>query len=477
MRRSTAHMIPARRPAVTLVEMLGVLAIIGVLVGLSFVMFSSAQKSVDNLQARAKGVRGAKPKAARKAPPLTAPEHEHIVMFKPGTTNPKAHARRLAELCSGTVLYDYYGPFLGCALRIADGNLPTLTADPVVKAVDKNHYFHLHSEIVPTGVRRVASGFLPSMGSGVNTPIHNVKRPGIDNPGQAYVNVAVMDSGIDATHPDLNVVFGKGFGNPDTGDGAGHGTHVAGIIGAIHNDFGVVGVAPGAPLWNIRVLDDNGGGTTADILAALQFVAANADKVRVINMSFGAAAVVPSVNMAVANCVKQGQIVVVSAGNDGKDVKGYSPAGEPSVICVTALSDSDGLPGGLGPNTINVPDPDDTFASYSNFGTLVKVIAPGTDIYSTRPLTPNGSGDIGYGFETGTSMSAPHVSGLAVLALSVQSQPIRNVRFPGGIPPAQPVLTPAAFLQMLFATSKENIPGLFDTRTYPLVCGKGMPMP
>jgi subtilisin len=238
----------------------------------------------------------------------------------------------------------------------------------------------------------------------------------------------------------------------------------------------VVGVAPGAPLWNIRVFDVNGNGFVSDIIAALQFLAANADKVRVINMSFGTNVVVPTLNLAVANCVKQGQICVVAAGNSSRDASNESPASEPSAICVAALSDSDGLPGGVGP-VLTDSDPDDTFASYSNFGKLVKVIAPGTDIYSTRPMTPNMSTDIGYGFETGTSMAVPHVSGLAVLALSAQSQPIRNVRFPGGIPPAQPVLTPAAFLQMLFDTSKENIPGLFDTRTYPLVCGKGLPMP
>lgn len=360
-------------------------------------------------------------------------------------------------------MHHYHAAFLGCALSIADGTLPILTADAVVARVERNGHYHTCVQTTPTGVRRLAT-ILSVPGSSLNTPIHNIKKGSINNPGRAYAAVAVVDTGIDDTHPDLNVVFKQSFitGNPDPTDQFGHGTHCAGIIGALDNGIGVVGVAPGAPLWNIRVLDASGGGTLADVIAGMQFLAGNADQVRVINMSLGGgySAVL---NMAVAQNVSVGQIVVVAAGNSSVDAATFSPASEPSIICVAALADSDGLPGGLG--LVTSAGNDDTFATFSNWGTLVKVIAPGVDILSTIPG--------GYGVKSGTSMATPHVAGLVTLLISAPSQEIRNVRFKKAPPAAQPRLTPAQVLGVLLQTSRENIPGIFDTRTYPLVCGKG----
>ncbi len=277
--------------------------------------------------------------------------------------------------------------------------------------------------------------------------------------------MAVVDTGIDGTHPDLNVVFSIGFNNPNVGDQNGHGTHCAGIIAAIHNDIGVVGVAPGAPLWSVRVLDAQGTGTFADLISALQFLAGNANNVGVISMSLGGPTSA-AVNQAVANCVSKGQICVVAAGNSSADALTFSPASEASAICVAALADSDGLPGGVGPAT--PAGPDDTFATFSNWGSTVKVIAPGVDILSTVPGNA-------YGLKSGTSMACPHVAGLAVLARSsAHSQGIRNIRFNRGAPPTtSPTLSPVAFLQDLLQTSTETIAGIFDSRTYPLVTARG----
>lgn len=454
----------SRRRAFTLVEILGVLAIVAVLAGLTCLMFSSAQKSVDNIHKNVHAALSSHKKAkARKTPDPSAAANEFIVMFKPGTANAASQATRLAELCSGKVLYNYSGPFLGCALRIAPGTLPALTGDAVVAAVEKNAIMHACVETVPTGVRRVSSSL--SIGGTINSPIHNVKQPGIVNPGGAYVPIAIVDSGIDATHPDLNVVFNIGFNQPNFGDQDGHGTHCAGIAAAIHNDIGVVGIAPGAPLWNVRVLDAQGAGLNSDIIAALQFLAANADKVGVISMSLGGG-VSNALNAAVDFCVAQGQVVIVAAGNSSVDAATFSPASAASCICVAALADSDGLPGGAGPATS--AGPDDTFATFSNWGTTVKVIAPGVDILSTLPGNT-------YGLKSGTSMACPLVAGLVVLQRSALSSPVRNVRFKTGLPVSQGrPLSPAAVLQQLLATSRENIPGIFDTRTYPLVAGRGL---
>jgi subtilisin len=383
-------------------------------------------------------------------------------MFKAGSRNSAGQAQRLAQLCQGTVLYNYDGPFSGCALRIADGMLDKLTADPAVDKVEKNYICHYCAEIVPTGVRRI-NVKLNALSTGISTSIRNVMPGGNVNVGGSFTPIAILDSGIDATHPDLNVVFNMGFNQPNFGDQVGHGTHCAGIAAAIHNDIGVVGVAPGAPLWNIRVGDVNGI-PIANGIAALQFMAANSDKVKVLSLSWGAPVVITSLNQAVDYCVSKGQVVCIAAGNSAADSAGFSPASAPSAICVAALADSDGLPGGSGP--VTSAGPDDTFALFSNWGTTITVIAPGVDITSTFPVTGSVLGT-NYGTISGTSMACPHVAGLAARLLSGPTSKIRNI-----IPPGS-VTSPAAALATLFSNSTETIAGIYDNRTYPLISALG----
>jgi subtilisin len=452
-----------KRRGVTMLEILAVVAVISVLVALNFVLFSSSRKAVENMQVEA--ARARFPKAvARRTPPLSWRENEYIVQFKAGTKDPAKQSQRLAKLCQGAVIKDYSGAFAGCALAIADGTYDALMGDPVVSVVEHNYYVHLCGETVPTGVRRINVNLGPAGGSGSFSPIRNVIP---NNPGATtFPVIAIMDSGVDASHPDLNVVFSTSFGLPTPQDQNGHGTHCAGIAAARHNDIGVAGVAPGAPIWNLRCFDINGTATAADVLSALQFAAANANTVKVVSMSFGFQAVVSSINLAVDYCVSQGQVCCVAAGNSAADSSFSSPASAPSAICVAALADSDGGPGGVGP--VTTAGPDDTFADFSNWGFPVAVIAPGVQILSTFPVTGGVLGT-NYGAISGTSMACPHVAGLAARIIGGANSKIRNI-----IPSAGPTLTPAQVLHIILQTSTENIQGIYDNRTYPLINAKGI---
>jgi len=222
--------------------------------------------------------------------------------------------------------------------------------------------------------------------------------------GRANINVFVVDTGI-YPHDDLNVVGGRDFttSNPDDWtDRYGHGTHVAGIIGAKDNDFGIVGVAPGVRLWAVKVLSDAGGGTLAGIVAGLNWIAETRDQLwtgyGIVNMSLsGPASSV--LDGAINDLINQGIIVVVAAGNDSTNASIFSPARTPNAVTV----------GATGPNPAY-----NTLANYSNYGTIVDILAPGSSITSTY----RGGG---YATMSGTSMACPVVAGTFALQLSTQS--------------------------------------------------------
>jgi subtilisin family serine protease len=192
-------------------------------------------------------------------------------------------------------------------------------------------------------------------------------------------------------------------------DGNGHGTHVAGTIGALDNDVGVVGVAPGARLWAVRVLNNNGTGTTSQIIAGMDWVAARASTIEVANMSLSGGASA-SVDAAADRLAEAGVAVAVAAGNNDADASSYSPARAANVLTVSAIADYDGAPGGLAqPPSSFCLDQDDTLADFSNWGSKIEIAAPGCRILSTYPG--------GYAWINGTSMASPHVAGaLALLA-------------------------------------------------------------
>jgi subtilisin family serine protease len=223
-------------------------------------------------------------------------------------------------------------------------------------------------------------------------------------------NVAwVIDTGIDLTHPDLNVDATKGFTAFTSGrdanlnDGNGHGTHVAGTIAAINNDIGVVGVAAGAPVVPVKVLDSRGSGSYSGVIAGVDHVAANAKNGDVANMSLGGPAS-QALDDAVLAASSKGIKFILAAGNDGKFAGNYSPA----------------RVNGTNIYTISAMNSSDTFASWSNWGNPpVDYCAPGVSINSTWK-------DGGYNTISGTSMAAPHAAGVLLLGNAKTSGYVKN---------------------------------------------------
>jgi len=294
---------------------------------------------------------------------------------------------------------------------------------------DTSGALSLVPEQVPTGVQRIGGAGAALAGAGVK--------------------VAIIDTGIDDCHPDLKDNVKGGVNILDSTrsprDDNGHGTHVAGIVAARDNDFGVVGVAPGASLYAVKVLDASGSGALSGVVTALDWAVRNG--MNVVNLSLGALdfwCVILGLCgagtecTAVNNAVARGVTVVVAAGNQVDEAVFYTPANCRDSLTVTALADSNGASGGLGADlTVNgQPEVDDTFAqTFSNFSSfgwdvngdglftiedhpIVDLMAPGVAILSTMPtyqvtLNTQYGLPLNYATLTGTSMAAPHVAGAA----------------------------------------------------------------
>lgn len=221
---------------------------------------------------------------------------------------------------------------------------------------------------------------------------------------------------MDRDHPDLRVVGGVDCvdkTNPWGIDGHGHGTHVSGTIGALDNDQGVVGVAPGANIYSVRVLDSNGGGSLAGVICGIDWVAAQGDRIHVANMSLGATLPADTAcgeddPMHNAICAASHEtIFVVAAGNATTPASNFVPAGYDEVVTVSAYTDYDGMGGGfaLVPGArCTAMSVDDELASFSNYGTAVNFTAPGVCVLSTYL-------DGQYAYASGTSMASPHMAG------------------------------------------------------------------
>jgi subtilisin family serine protease len=284
-----------------------------------------------------------------------------------------------------------------------------LASDSRVLLVQPDGVMRVAVQTLPTGVNRVDADLSPTAAiNGVDTRVD--------------VDVAVIDTGIDLDHPDLNV-FTAGAQNCSKGnsanDGNGHGTHVAGTIGALDNTIGVVGVAPGARVWPVRVLNNAGSGSFADVICGIDYVAAHASEIEVANMSlsgsgndqFACGTNRDAMHEAICAAVNAGVTFVVAAGNSDANAAGQVPAAYDEVITVSALADFNGLPGGGAAATCR-SDVDDTFADFSNWGADIDLIAPGVCILSTW----KGGG---YNTISGTSMASPHVAGGAALYLAI----------------------------------------------------------
>ncbi|MDP4227118.1 MAG: S8 family serine peptidase [Bacteroidota bacterium] len=244
-------------------------------------------------------------------------------------------------------------------------------------------------ETVPWGITRIGA---PLVHTNVN------KGTGI--------NVAIIDTGINYNHPDLseNYKGGYDFVNDDVDplDDNGHGTHCAGIIAAADNDIGVIGVAPEANLYSLKVLDSTGSGYISDVIAAIEWAIETrkdtdtSNDIQIISMSLGSNSGVTAFETACSQAYDSGILLVAAAGNDG-NIRGTGdsvdyPAAYSSVIAVAAT------------------DSKDKRASFSSTGPAVELAAPGVNILSTYRD--------GLTSLSGTSMACPHVAGTAALVLA-----------------------------------------------------------
>ena len=334
-----------------------------------------------------------------------------VVVLHDKEDSPTASAKEIASMAGGKVGFVYGHALKGFAITVPEQAVESIKKNPRVKYVEPDTSVQAFTQNVPSGVRRVAAPDNPKIG------IDGSDRLRMD------VDVAVIDTGVDFEHPDLNVAGGIsciGSGDTTTACSTGgdddhyHGTHVAGTIGAIDNGSGVVGVAPGARIWAVKVLDRNGSGYLSWILAGIDWVAAHADTIEVANMSLGSYGYSQAEYEAIQRAVDKGVAFAVAAGNSGIDASKYSPAAFDNVMSVSALADFNGAAGGGAAPTC-LGDQDDTLAYFSNRGSAVDIVAPGVCITSTLPIEWGGH----YGTLCGTSMASPHVAGALALLASV----------------------------------------------------------
>jgi subtilisin len=327
----------------------------------------------------------------------------YIVVLK-DTASPSTMARAHAGRYGARVGHVYWHALKGYSATLSSDRVAALKADPSVAAVAPDLPVHAFVQTLPTGINRI-DGELSSTASG-------------DGSGDVNVDIAILDTGISNSHPELNVVGGTNcVGGTSSNDDHGHGSHVAGIAAARDNGDGVVGVAPGARLHAVKVLNAAGSGTTSQIICGIDWVTARAGTIEVANMSLGGASFFGAfsgcnssfdpMHPAICRSVQAGVTYAVAAGNSAADANTFVPATYSQVITVSALADFNGLPGG-GAAAPCRADEDDTFANFSNFGADVDLIAPGVCILSTHL----GSG---YNAFSGTSMASPHVAGAAAL--------------------------------------------------------------
>jgi subtilisin family serine protease len=347
-------------------------------------------------------------------------------------------ARDHAARHGASVSHVYQAALRGYAATIPEARLAALRTDPRVEFISADREVHAIAQTLPTGINRI-EGDLSSQESGNGSGSVG---------GPAVAAVAVIDTGS-GPHGDLNVVGGVNCSSgrrSNFSDGNGHGTHVAGTIGAKDDGAGVVGVAPGVRIYSVRVLNNQGSGSWASVACGIDWVtgrraefndgAADGDagiNIAVANMSLGGAgsdspshadctnANNDALHTAICKSVKAGVTYVVAAGNSNANFATFVPAAYDEVLTVTAMADFNGAPGGGAPATCRA-DVDETPADFSNFTTpgssdeIHTIAAPGVCILSTW----KGGG---YNTISGTSMASPHVAGTAALCIATGNCP------------------------------------------------------
>ena len=349
---------------------------------------------------------------------------DYIVRFREGTTTA---ARADVVRKSGAALGFNFGRVNAAAVRLTNpAALAALQNDPSVLAIIPDRRVAAHQDVHGKPGGGPNGGGSSGGGSAQVTPL-GVVRVGAptSNSNGSGIGVAVLDTGVDLAHSDLDTVDAfNSFGAQSCQDDQGHGTHVSGIVAARNNTIDVVGVAPNAQIYCVKVLDSGGNGSDATVMAGLEWVRNNFNAVvpniRVVNMSLGREGTVddnPDLHALIIQLEAAGVTIVVSAGNDPSlEVSDQIPAGYAEVVAVASTTAAAGsnqcrfLPSAIAA---------DTASYFTTDGAGVTVSAPGEDkedvskgclIKSVGILSTRLGG--GTTRMSGTSMAAPHVAGV-----------------------------------------------------------------
>ncbi len=358
-----------------------------------------------------------------------ASQDDYIVTFRPGLSQAE---RAAAVVRAGANARFNFSIINAVAVRVPNANvLAAIQRDMRVASIVPDRPVHAFGkptqpgggssvQVIPEGVKRV------------NTPV-------LGSSDGSGIAVAVLDTGIDLNHADLAIGSSRfdAFGG-SCQDGNGHGTHVTGIIAALDNSIDVVGVAPNATPYCVKVLDDGGSGSDSAVIAGLDWVYNRTDlQIRVVNMSLGRdkvdgdMALDSPMRAAIRQLYAKGIIVVAAAGNEAaKEVIQKVPAGYPEVLAVGSTTAKDGsnscrlLPSPIRKDTASFFTTDGSLDSTPDGSIGVTISAPGEDqenvsrgclISSVGILSLKaGGGTIRY---SGTSMAAPHVTGIVARVL------------------------------------------------------------
>lgn len=338
---------------------------------------------------------------------------------KPGIKDPAGGPSKVESLLSqfsidprnkpDTMIFKH--AISGFAATLTDAQKRALEKDPSVEAVEQDRV------VSRPNVKR---SIMPQVGPRKELPtgverIEGHLSPTANAPGGVDATIAIIDTGINERHPDLNVVHSKSFvpNHPSADDDDGHGSVVAAIAAARKDGHGTVGVAPGARLWNLKALDQDGNGSWSQIIAAVDYVTEHAKEIDVVNMSLSDTDPSVALDKAISRSVDAGVAYFVAAGNDARDAALETPSNHPRVLTISAISDGNGRGGGGADPTCEPDEKDDTFASFSNFGKNVRLAAPGVCIEAASKR--QGDNVDTYEVMSGTSMAAPHGAGAGAL--------------------------------------------------------------